>query len=157
VSASRKIFPAGLETLGVRADRFIFLDVKKEKDVRWVMDEALKCNSLTAVVGEMRSLSFTESRKLQLAVEQSQVTGFILRHNPRALDANACVSRWRVTSLPSESIEDLPGIGFPKWKVELLRMRNGKAGTWDIQCRNGRLVTVESPRPSIQHQERKAG
>ena len=63
------------------------------------MEEALKCDGIAAVVGEIQELSFTVSRRLQLAVEQSRVTGFILRNNPRNLNTTACVTRWKITPL----------------------------------------------------------
>src|SRR5690606_38594770 len=112
-------------------------DPNKEKDVVWAMNEALRCGTLKAVIGEMREIGFTESRRLQLAVEKSHVTGFILRHNKRNPNITACVSRWKITSLPSASPEELPGIGFPSWNVELLRMRNGKTGSWRMQWKDG--------------------
>lgn len=142
ISASRKIFPPALKSFGVHPDRFIFVDVRKEKDVMWAMDEALKCGALTAVVGEMRDMSFTESRRLQLAVEHSRVTGFVLRNNLRKINTTACVSRWRIRSLPSETIDNMPGIGSPKWNVELLRIRNGKPGTWQVTWNEGRFNTI---------------
>ena len=40
----------------------------------WAIEEALKCDGLAAVIGEMKELSFTNSRRLQLAVEKSHVT-----------------------------------------------------------------------------------
>ena len=101
------------------------------------MEEALKCDGLSAVIGEMQELSFTASRRLQLAVEQSRVTGFILRHNPRNLNTTACVTRWKITSLPSELADDMPGVGFPRWNVELLKIRNGKPGAWQIEWTAG--------------------
>lgn len=140
IGSSRTIYPPALRMFGIQPDRVVFVDLKKEKDVLWVMDEALKCGALTAVVGEIRDLSFMESRRLQLAVEQSQVTGFLLRRNVKKLNTTACVSRWKITSLPSELIENLPGVGFPMWRVELLRIRNGQPGTWDIKWVNDRFV-----------------
>lgn len=145
ISSSRTLFPPALKMFGIEPDRFIFIDLKKEKDVFWAMDEALKCNALSAVVGEMQKLDFTASRRLQLAVEQSKVTGFILRRNLRKLDTTACVSRWRITPLPSEPVDDLPGIGFPKWRVELLRIRNGKSGVWDVKWANRRFQVFKFP------------
>lgn len=133
ISNTRNIFPPALKSFGIPPERFIFIDLHKESDVTWAMDEALKCRALTAVVGEMSELSFTASRRFQLAVEQSQVTGFLLRNSTKNVKTTACVSRWKITSLPSDPIEDLPGIGFPKWRVELLRIRNGRTGVWDIQ------------------------
>lgn len=143
ISASRTLFPPALKTLGLNPERFIFLDLKNEKDVLWSMDEALKCAALTTVVGEVRNIDFTQSRRLQLAVEHSQATGFILRHQARNPGTTAFVSRWKISSLPSETVEDLPGIGFPGWKVELLKIRNGKPGSWNIQWKNGVFVPVD--------------
>lgn len=148
VSTSRTLFPPSLKTFGLDPDRIIFLDLAKEKDVLWAMEEALKCPAVAAVVGEMDNISFTASRRLQLAVEQSSVTGFIIRRNCRVPNTTACVSRWKISSLPSDSIDELPGVGFPKWKVELLRMRNGKAGSWNIQWKKGFEVSSTAVRPS---------
>jgi protein ImuA len=156
ISSSRMLFPPALKNFGIQPDRFIFIDLQKEKDVLWAVDEALKCGALTAVVGELQEISFTASRRLQLAVEQSQVTGFILRRNPRQLNTTACVSRWKITSIPSESLDGLPGIGFPQWKAELLRIRNGKPGSWEIRWADGRFQPVYKD-PALQEQHMKAG
>ena len=157
ISSSRTLFPPALKSFGIEPDRFIFLDLQKEKDVLWAMDESLKCGALSAVIGEMSEIDFTASRRLQLAVEKSQVTGFILRNNYRNQNTTACVSRWKVTPLPSGVNDGLPGIGFPKWRVELLRMRNGKSGAWDIQWINGRFVPVHDLLSASKLQHKKAG
>ncbi|MEO5978044.1 MAG: Error-prone repair protein ImuA [Chryseolinea sp.] len=154
ISSSRTVFPPALRNFGLQPDRFIFIDLKKEKDVVWAMDEALKCSALTAVVGEMREINFTTSRRLQLAVEKSQVTGFILRNNYRNMNTTASVSRWRITPMPSESFEDLPGIGFPKWRVELMRIRNGKTGIWEFRWMNGKFLITQSHTPGVSHASR---
>jgi len=107
------------------------------------MEEALKCEGLGAVVGEMQEIGFTASRRLQLAVEQSRVTGFILRHQPRNLNSVACVARWRVSPLPSGLEEGMPGVGFPRWNVELLKIRNGKPGAWPIEWSGGVFREIE--------------
>src|ERR1700684_950556 len=101
------------------------------------MEEALKCSGLAAVVGEMPELSFTTSRRFQLAVEQSRVTGFVLRSHPRNLNTNTCVSRWKIKPLPSHAEDDLPGLGFPRWQVELQKIRNGKPGVWQVEWAAG--------------------
>lgn len=139
ISSSRLIFPPALKSFDLAPDKIIFIDLKKEKEIPWAMEEALKCDGLSAVIGEMQELSFTASRRLQLAVEQSQVTGFILRHHSLNLNTSACLARWKITSLPSELSGDTPGVGFPRWNVELLKVRNGKPGTWQIEFAAGRL------------------
>src|SRR5690606_28812776 len=125
ISTTRTLFPPALKTFGVEPDRIIFIDVKQEKDILWATEEALKCAGLAAVIAEIPTITFTQSRRLQLAVEQSKVTGFIIRPNPHNLKTTACVARWRITPLPSETKEGLPGVGFPRWNVELLKVRHG--------------------------------
>ena len=157
ISSRRKLFPPALKSFGIQPDRFIFIDLQKEKHVTWAMEEALKCGALTAVIGEVKEINFTASRRLQLAVEQSQVTGFILRSNPQKLNPTACVSRWKISALISESPNDLPGIGFPHWKVELLRIRNGKCGSWEVKWEDGRFQQVYKPAIIARELQKKTG
>jgi len=142
IGISRTLFPPALKFFGVEPDRIIFIDLKKEKDVLWAMEEALKCEGLAAVIGEVSAISFTQSRRLQLAVEQSKVTGFLLSSNPAGLRTTACVARWRITPLPSETEEAMPGIGFARWNVELLKVRNGSTGNWKMEWVGGKFVQV---------------
>lgn len=138
ISTCRTIFPPALSLFGIAPDRIIFIDVRNQRALQWTIEEALKCDGLAAVVGEMPELSFKASRRLQLAVEQSKVTGFILRHSPRCINITACISRWKITSLPGET-DGLPGVGFPGWQVELLKVRNGRPGSWQVQFAGGRF------------------
>ena len=143
ISSNRTLFPPALKAFGVQPDRIIFIDLTKEREVMWAVEEALKCAALSAVVCEIKDLSFTASRRLQLAVEESSVTGLIIKpDSKKKAEATACVSRWKVTSLPSEPVDDLPGLGFPQWRLELLRVRNGKPGVWDILWKEGRFEPV---------------
>jgi len=157
ISSSRTVFPAALKTFGVEPDQIIFVDLEKEKDVLWTMEEALKCNRLTAVIGELREINFTESRRLQLAVEQSRVTGFILRQQSRIQNTIACVSRWRITSLQSELEEGMPGVGFPRWHAELLKVRNGYSGKWKVEWQSNHFEEISENIFSIEEQKRKTG
>lgn len=158
ISARRTIFPPALKAFGLAPDHFIFADIQRERDVLWAMDEALKCSALTAVIGEVHELSFTASRRLQLAVEQSHVTGFVLRHSKgRPVNTTACVSRWRIAPLPGYTEGDMPGIGFPQWNVELLKMRNGKTGSWNVTWRNGRFQAISKNLATQSLQQRKTG
>jgi protein ImuA len=149
IGSSETVFPPALKTFGIEPERVLFIDLHREIDLLWSMEEALKCNGLSAVVGEVSDLSFTTTRRFQLAVEQSKVTGFILRSNPHDLNTNACVSRWKINPLPSESYDDLPGLGFPRWNVELLKIRNGKPGVWQLEWAEERLRHLTKTIPSI--------
>ena len=136
IGAQRKVFPTALKSLGIEPDRIIFIDVKHSKEIRWVMEQALKCTALSAVVAELREVSFADSRRLQLAVEQSRVTGFLHRIDPYTKSTLACVSRWRISPLPSHTSDGLPGVGFPRLEVELEKIRNGRPGTWQFEWKD---------------------
>ncbi len=137
INSSKQIFPPALKSFGIAPEKIIFINLKKEKEILWAMEEALKCEGLAAVIGEMQELSFTASRRLQLAVEKSQVTGFIFRNKPRNVNITACISRWKITPVPGEFEDGMPGVSFPRWKVELLKVRNGKSGNWQIEFAAG--------------------
>jgi protein ImuA len=134
ISTRRKIHPPALKAFGIDPEQILFVDAWKLKDALWVIEESLKCDALKAVVGEIGELNFNDSRRLQLTVEKSKVTGFIHRHQPKQLNALACVSRWKIKPAPSSLYDHMPGLGFPKWEVELLKARNGKPGKWTLQC-----------------------
>lgn len=132
VAGGRKIFPAGLRHFGLEPDRIVFINTTRPKEALWIIEEALKCEALTAVIGEVRELSFSDSRRLQLAVESSGVTGFIHRYCPKAENAVACTTRWKITALPSVITDGLPGVGHSTWDVQLLKVRNGKPNAWQV-------------------------
>lgn len=137
ISAQRKVFPPALKFFGIEPHHVIFIDLRREKDILWVMEQGLKCKALAAVVAELGNISFAESRRLQLAVESSRVTGFLHRQRPHIENTLACVSRWKIKPLPSQPADGLPGVGFPRWEVELVKIRNGKPGIWQLEWQNG--------------------
>jgi protein ImuA len=99
------------------------------------------------VVGEIREISLAESRRLQLAVEQSQVTGLLHRVKPRSKNTLASVSRWEIRSVPSQLEEGMPGVGYPRWNVKLLKVRNGEPGEWEVEWSGGRYQNFGKPTP----------
>lgn len=150
ISTSRKLFPPALKTFNVTPDRVIFIDVQRDRDVLWAMEEALKCEGLAAVIGEVREISFAQSRRLQLAVEDSKVTGFLLRTDMKKLSSTVCVARWQITPLPSEPEPGLPGVSFPRWQIDLLRVRNGNPGSWQVEwCAGGFIPIVEEEEKQV--------
>ena len=159
IGVSRMVFPPALQAFGVEPDRIIFVDLKQEKDVLWAMEEGLKCEGLSAVIAEVRDISLTASRRLQLAVEKSKVTGFILRNDPGRRSTTACVARWKISPAASVLEPGMPGVGFPRWNVELLKVRNGNPGSWKIEWSDHRFVPLpdfESDRMVGQELQRKA-
>jgi protein ImuA len=157
ISPAVTIFPPALASFGIAPHKVIFITLQKEKEVLWAMEEALKCEGLAAVVGEMTELNFTASRRLQLVVEHSRVTGFILRRNPRMVNTTACITRWQITSLPSVLQDGMPGVGFPRWKANLLKVRNGQPGNWQMEWASGRFRHIPPMDLIAQELHRKTG
>lgn len=157
ISTGRMVFPPALRSFGIEPDKIIFIDIQKEKEIQWVIEEALKCDGLVAVIAEMRELGFKASRRLQLAVEKTKVTGFILRNDPQNMQTTACLTRWKISSRASHTRAGLPGLGFPTWKVELLKVRNGKPGSWEMEFAGGRLRPVSKAPIIPQRAKQKTG
>jgi len=133
ISTRGNIFPPALTAFGIDPERVIFVELRSDKQALWAMEEALKCTALSAVICELRELTFTQSRRLQLAVEQSHVTGFIHRYKPRSENTVACTTRWYIRPSPTAVDDDITGVGFPCWHVELQKVKNGKPGQWQLQ------------------------
>jgi protein ImuA len=108
-------------------------------------------------VGELNELSFIDSRRLQLAVERSRVTGFIHRFRPRVQSPVACLTRWKISPLPSQTPDNLPGLGFPRWQVALLKVRNGQPASWQVQWSPKTKSLEYIVLPAIAIEERQTG
>jgi protein ImuA len=149
VSYTRRIYPPSLKRFGVDPDRIIFIDVTREKDVLWATEEALKCSGIAAVICETRLLSFMESRRLQLAVELSEVTGFLLRKDMKQLTPTACAARWTVKPIRSKLRPGMPGVGHPRWQIELLKVKNGQPGSWTLEWKNNAFLYVPAQKEEV--------
>ena len=145
ISYTRRIYPPALKLFGVDPDRVIFVDVLLQKDVLWVTEEALKCEGVATVICETKDLSFTESQRLQLAVEKSHVTGFILRKGVKKVNTTACITRWQIRPVRSQLRPGMPGVGHPRWQVDLLKVRNGRPGNWTVEWKKQNFQTVIAP------------
>ena len=153
VSAMRRSFPIAFKSFGMAPDRILFIDLEREKDVLWATEEAMKCKGIGAVIAEVRELTFMQSRRLQLAVEESKVTGFILRSDPRRICTTASIARWQIIPRPSVQEGSLPGVGYPRWEVNLQKARNGRPGKWTIEWTANRFTHVEENKFGIRVNE----
>lgn len=159
ISASRMLFPPSLKFFGVEPDRLVFVDLRQQKDILWATEEALKCEGIGAVIAEMQEISFAQSRRLQLAVEKSRVTGLIVRTDPGKVTATSCAARWKISPLASHLPGHMPGVGLPRWNVELLKVRNGNAGVWQVEWSAGHFSVIRKrSEGAVSHKfRRKAG
>jgi protein ImuA len=102
----------------------------------------------------LKEMDFKHSQRFQRAVEQSRVTGFVLRNASTKQNSTACAARWRVKALPSTELDGLPGLGFLRWQVDLLKVRNGQTGSWLLEWNEGGFKPIKE---TIQQEERQVG
>jgi len=145
ISYTRRIYPPALKLFGVNPDQVIFVDVPMQRDILWVTEEALKCEGVATVICETKALSFSDSQRLQLAVEKSHVTGFVLRKDVKKTNTTACATRWQVRPVRSQLRSGMPGVGQPRWLVELIKVRNGRPGSWTIEWKKQHFQIVVAP------------
>jgi protein ImuA len=134
------LYGPGLAVHGLDPGRVVLVRASRDAEILWAMEEGLRAPGIVAVVGEVGSLPTVASRRLQLAAERSGITAFLLRRWREGGQAareraqpNAAMTRWRVAALPSRPMRDEPGVGHPRWRVELLRCRGGEPGCWEME------------------------
>jgi protein ImuA len=154
IGKGRRLFAPSLHQFGVKPHQVIFISLQKDADALWVMEEALKCPGLKAVVCEVKALQFKQTQRLQFTAEKSRVTGFVLRNATEKLGSTACAARWQVKPLPSADLNGLPGLGHLRWQVDLLKVRNGQTGHWTLEWQENGFNAIEE---SIIHEERQVG
>jgi len=159
ISSSSQLFAPSIKSFGVDPDRIIFVKMEKQKDILWALEEGLKCEGIRVVIAEIQDIDFVQSRRLQLAVEKSKVTGFVLRLKSRFRGTTACAARWHISPLPSHVQGDMPGVGSPEWEVELLKVKNGNPSRWQVGWRQNQFQAKRLVLSSnlIYHAKRKVG
>lgn len=145
IGKQRQLFATGLTLFGIPPHQIIFINLAKLKDILWATEEALKCKSLSGVISEMEGITFAQSQRLQLTVEKSGVTAFILRTQTENINATTCAARWQISPAISTNENNLPGVGFTNWQVDLLKVRNGSPASFGIAWRNGQFRKIATP------------
>lgn len=154
----RGLFAPALAGAGLHPDRVLYAEAGDEAAVLAVAEEALRHGGLAAVIAEVTRFGLTASRRLQLAAESSGVLGLVIRRWSRAGEppagSTAAATRWRVAALPSSPLGGAtPGVGRPRWRLELVRCRGGEAPhTWTVEACDGagrlRLAADLADRPA---------
>lgn len=144
--SARDLFAPGLAGVGLHPDRVLYAETGTETALLAVMEEGLRHRGLAAVIGELARLSLTASRRLQLAAQASGVLALVLRRRRHCAEAeqsggSAALTRWRITALPTPPLP-APGLGRPRWRLELLRCRGGREASWIVEAcdAQGRLA-----------------
>ncbi len=154
------LYGPGLAAHGLNPARLVLVRASRDAEILWAMEEGLRAPGIAAVVGEVGTLAAVASRRLQLAAERSGITAFLLRRwrdggqasRERNLP-NAAVTRWRIAVLPSQPLRGEPGVGRPRWRVELLRCRGGEPACWEVEVADATghvsLAATLADRPAV--------
>jgi protein ImuA len=122
----------GLDDLGLAPERLVAVTAAKTRDVLWVMEEALTCHGVGAVIGEIRTtcLDLTATRRLSLAAGRREALTLLLRTQP-GTDASTAATRAIVGAEPSSPLAH--GSGPPRLALTLTRNRRGPVGSWHLE------------------------
>ena len=145
----RDLFAPALAAAGLHPSRVIYAEAGRQSALL-VMEEALRHPGLAGVVAEVSTrVGLTASRRLHLAAQAGGAIALMLRR--RDTDgALAAMTRWRIGPQPSAPpiphAPDTPGLGRPRWRLELMRCRGGRPGAWVVEgCdATGRLGLVSA-------------
>ena len=134
----RDLFAPAIAQAGLHPDRVIYAEAGSDKGVLACMEEGLRHGGLAGVVGEIGRLAMTPSRRLQLAAETSGTIGIAIRRWRRPAEAadfgqpTASTTRWRVSALPASPLP-VPGLGRPRWFIELIRAKAGECAEFEVE------------------------
>lgn len=132
----RDLFAPALNLAGLHPDRVVFVEAGSDANVLIAFEECLRHAGLAGVVGELKKITLTASRRLQLAAEASGVPAFVLRRwstADEAVEGSAATTRWRVRAASSERL-GIPSLGRPRWDLSLERARGGEARNWLVEA-----------------------
>lgn len=153
------LFAPGIAQAGLAPGRVIHVEAGDDRALLACFEEGLRHGGLGAVVAETARLSMTASRRLQLAAEGSGAIGLALRRWWRPGEAEALaqptasVTRWRVSARPSAALP-VPGLGRPRWLVELIRCRAGEGGRFEVEaCDEKGRIALSSKVADRPHEE----
>jgi protein ImuA len=92
----------GLDSFGLAPERLLSVAAAQPRDLLWAMEEALRCRSAGAVIGELRhgEIDSVAVRRLSLAAAASGALALLLRASPPH-DASTAATRWVVSAASS--------------------------------------------------------
>ena len=128
--------------------RLILVEARREEEVYWAMEEALRSGAAPFVIaeaptrGRLSGADLTRSRRLQLAAETGGATGLLIIGEPAAANSNAAETRWRASFAPS------PGETGPVWEWRLLKNKRGPLGCWRLRWLGPPHATFDSHDPN---------
>ena len=159
VSQGSELYPPGLADLGLPIERLLLVRPARAAELPWSLEEALRCQAVAGLLGEVRGLDLTAARRLSLAARGSGVPALLLNSGA---ELAATLTRWRVRALPSQAPFGV-GVGAWRWDLTLARCRGLAAGeeNWQVEVKHAtggfNLVALSQHRPAEKAGRRQVG
>jgi protein ImuA len=157
VAENGALYGPALDNFGLAPERLVTVTVPRCRDVLWAMEEALRCRSVGAVIGEVRSVNrnigLTATRRLSLAAGRHGACALLMRASP-GIESSAASTRWIVGAAPSAL--RARGVGPPAIHVRLVRNRRGNLGSWMLEwnCADQRFNIMSADREPLAEADR---
>lgn len=105
--------------------RLIVTEVMSRKEALWACEQALRTRGAACVVCELQDgPDLRESRRLQIAAEQSGCLGLILIS--RRAQTSACQTRWECAALADDDAS---------WDWRIIKNKTGNLGAWRVRLK----------------------
>jgi protein ImuA len=126
-------FARGLRAWGVAPERLLWLDVKREAEALWALEEALKSGAVAGGLATIEAAPFVATRRLDFAARSGDACGVLVRATAGG-DLSAARRRWRIRGRPSQGAPfDARSPGAPCFTAELVRRRDGPPGLFELE------------------------
>ncbi|MBI1404988.1 MAG: hypothetical protein GC145_02550 [Caulobacter sp.] len=126
-------FRDGLKGLGLADGRLLLIETRKDGEILWALEEALKSRAVAGAVAAVDAVSLLASRRLDLAARETAAPCLLLR-TAAARDISAARRRWAVRSAPSAAHPfDDQAPGAMRLSLALTRSRGEPPGEWLVE------------------------
>ena len=141
-------YPLALARWGLEPERVLLVEARDAGDVLWAMEEGLNAGAL--VIGEIGGSArydLTASRRLHRSAQARSAQVLVLRGH-QDIQPSAALTRWRLSALPSpdrpwRGATGLPGLGVPRFRAVLERVRGGPPKSFEIEWKNAAFHVLE--------------
>lgn len=123
ITPDQQAYAPGLTAFGLDHRRLTMAWARRPQDRLWAFEDALRTPGFGAVIAEIDQADLTETRRLQLAAENGNGLGLLVR---RDASPSAALTRWRVEAALSDGRS-------PRWSVALERCRGGQPASWLVE------------------------
>jgi protein ImuA len=126
-------FARGLRRWGVPPEGLMWLDVRREAEALWALEEALKSGAVAGGLATIEAAPFVATRRLDFAARSGGACAILVRAEPVG-DLSAARRRWRIQGRPSKAgALDVHAPGVPRFTAELVRRRDGPPRRFELE------------------------